>query len=276
MIAAYLQEEVETKLMILPYDTEAANWHAAERARLVAAGRTPSYIDEQIAAIATASDERELRSRYMDTVGEAFAAQRWGIHLLDDQSRLTAFDVYGVSNTFVELYEAVGRAVDPVMQYVVEHHAPAHEQLMLTPESWKQTTLYQYCCSRYDHEHIMTGPIVGSGRLIGTVHFARGCGTPAFNANDLANLSGICAHLSASLAMLRTQPRLNPLLTNRLTQRELQIAELVAQGLTNAEIGSQLWITENSIKQALKRMFRKLKVSARAELVARLRDSSNS
>ncbi|MCG5057710.1 helix-turn-helix transcriptional regulator [Limnoraphis robusta Tam1] len=32
-----------------------------------------------------------------------------------------------------------------------------------------------------------------------------------------------------------------------LTRRELQIAELVAQGLTNAEIGAQLWITQNSV-----------------------------
>lgn len=223
-------------------------------------------------AIATASDERELRSRYMDTVGEVFGSQRWGIYLLDDDSRLACVDVYGVSDTFVERYEAVGRAVDPVMRYVVEHHAPAHEQIMLTAERWKQSELYQHCCSRYDHEHIMTGPIVGRGRLIGTVHFARGCGTPAFDAKDLANLSAVCAHISATLAMLLAQPKLNHRLANRLTQRELQIAELVAQGLTNAEIGAELWITQNSVKQALKRIFRKLEVSARAEMVARLRD----
>ena len=61
-----------------------------------------------------------------------------------------------------------------------------------------------------------------------------------------------------------------PLKSDRLTSREVQIAELVAQGRTNAEIGAELWITENSVKQALKRMFRKLKVSSRAEMVAQL------
>jgi len=30
---------------------------------------------------------------------------------------------------------------------------------------------------------------------------------------------------------------------------------LVAKGLTNTEIGIELWITQNSVKQALKRMF---------------------
>jgi tRNA(fMet)-specific endonuclease VapC len=55
-IAAYLQEEVETKLVILPYDAEAANWHAAERARLVGTGRTPSFVDGQIAAISVVNN----------------------------------------------------------------------------------------------------------------------------------------------------------------------------------------------------------------------------
>ncbi len=50
----------------------------------------------------------------------------------------------------------------------------------------------------------------------------------------------------------------------------MQIAVLVAQGQTNAQIGVELWITENSVKQALKRMFRKLEVSSRAEMMAQL------
>jgi DNA-binding CsgD family transcriptional regulator len=45
---------------------------------------------------------------------------------------------------------------------------------------------------------------------------------------------------------------------------------LVALGRTNTEIGTELWITENSVKQALKRMFRKLEVSSRTEMVAQL------
>lgn len=36
----------------LPYDTAAAEWFAQERARLSAIGKTPSYADRQIAAVA--------------------------------------------------------------------------------------------------------------------------------------------------------------------------------------------------------------------------------
>lgn len=52
VIEAYLREEVEAKLLLLPYDNEAAKWHASERARLGKLGKTPSYVDTQIAAIA--------------------------------------------------------------------------------------------------------------------------------------------------------------------------------------------------------------------------------
>jgi DNA-binding CsgD family transcriptional regulator len=117
----------------------------------------------------------------------------------------------------------------------------------------------------------MTGPIVGEGRLIGTVQFARISGNPAYNTQDLLQLSAICAHISAKLALLRSQQELFlPKEEIYLTARELQIAALVAKGLTNAEIAAELWISQNTVKQTLKRIFRKLDVSARAEMVARL------
>jgi DNA-binding CsgD family transcriptional regulator len=118
----------------------------------------------------------------------------------------------------------------------------------------------------------MTGPIVCDGRLVGTLNLARDQGTDPFNGDDLADLSALCIHLSAKLATLRAKEAKisNSLLVSPLTARELEIAELVAQGLTNAEIGEQLWITQNSVKQALKRMFRKLGVSTRTEMVAKL------
>ncbi|HEY9735521.1 MAG TPA: LuxR C-terminal-related transcriptional regulator [Trichocoleus sp.] len=225
-------------------------------------------------AIATASTEQELRSRVMNEVSGYFGVQRWGIYLLNGRNDLASVDAKGVSDAFVERYQKWGKSVDPVLHYVMQNHAPAHEELVLPIGAWKHSELYQICCSEYDHEHIMTGPIVGNGQLVGTINFARIGNTPAFNQFDLARLGALCAHLSARLAELRQLPAAaqNPFL-KRLTPREVQIANLVARGLTNAEIGAELWITQNSVKQALKRMFRKLEVSARTEMVAKLRDN---
>ena len=55
-IEAYLTQVVAPAIPILPYDREAAAWHARERARLTAAGRTPPFADGMIAAVASTHD----------------------------------------------------------------------------------------------------------------------------------------------------------------------------------------------------------------------------
>ncbi|MBW4581943.1 MAG: LuxR family transcriptional regulator [Tildeniella nuda ZEHNDER 1965/U140] len=209
-------------------------------------------------AIAKAQDESELRQPVMAQVGEYFAATRWGLMFLDEFPTVDA-------NTPGIIRLALSLDHNPVLRYLVERHAPVHEEVILPPGVW------QTICPRADHGHVMTGPIVHNGQLVGGIAFTRHRDNSAFDAQNLADLSALCLHLSTRLAALRVQPIALPTLNyDKLTSRESQIAELVAQGLTSAEIGAALWITENSVKQALKRMFRKLKVSSRAEMVAQL------
>ncbi len=56
MIEKYLNEVIGRSIPILPYDDRAAQWHAKERARLAARGKTPPFVDGQIAAIAYVND----------------------------------------------------------------------------------------------------------------------------------------------------------------------------------------------------------------------------
>jgi tRNA(fMet)-specific endonuclease VapC len=48
----YLEEVVRAVFPILPYDEAAAAWHGRERARLEDEGRSPPFVDGQVAAIA--------------------------------------------------------------------------------------------------------------------------------------------------------------------------------------------------------------------------------
>lgn len=48
----YLNGVVRPSFAILPYDDAAAEWHGRQRARLEEEGRTPPFVDGQIAAIA--------------------------------------------------------------------------------------------------------------------------------------------------------------------------------------------------------------------------------
>lgn len=206
-------------------------------------------------AINQVKNEQDLRSQVVPQIGEYFAAKRSGIfffdqlHLLDKKIHKT-------------LEIALSIEHNPIARYLVERHSPVHEALVASPKVWTMI------CPRPDHWHVMAGPIVSCGQLVGVFGCTREQSMPAFDTQNIADLSGICLHLSVWTATVRAPYQ--PFKTNRLTPRELEIAELVALGRTNAEIGTELWITENSVKQALKRMFRKLEVSSRAQMVAQL------
>lgn len=208
-------------------------------------------------AIARARDEAELRQQILANVGEYFAATRWKLWFREDFPTQTA-----KMPAMMKL--ALSLDYNPVLRYLVERHTTVREQAILPPGAW------QRICPRADHGHVLAGPIVSQGQLVGGIALTRHRNNPAFDADCAADLSAICLHFSTKLAALRSKPIALALNCDRLTPREAEIAELVARGLTNRKIGTVLWITENSVKQALKRMFRKLDVSSRAEMVAKL------
>ncbi|MFP4226485.1 MAG: VapC toxin family PIN domain ribonuclease, partial [Desulfobacterales bacterium] len=51
-LESFLENVIRQNIDILPYDEKAAQWHALNRARLSAEGKTPSFVDGQIAGIA--------------------------------------------------------------------------------------------------------------------------------------------------------------------------------------------------------------------------------
>jgi DNA-binding NarL/FixJ family response regulator len=58
-----------------------------------------------------------------------------------------------------------------------------------------------------------------------------------------------------------------------LTDRELEVLELVAQGLSNGAIATRLHLSEKTIRNSVSTIFTKLGVGSRAELIARARDA---
>jgi DNA-binding CsgD family transcriptional regulator len=214
-------------------------------------------------AISQVQNETDLRSSLAPKIGEYFVAKRSGIFV---------FDQLLADRKFQNIFKvALSVEHNPVARYIAERHTPVHEGLVTSPKTWA------ILCPRPDHWHVMAGPIIDRGQLVGAVGCTRDRSMPAFDTQNLSDLSAICLHLSVWTTTVRFKPIEPPqeiqqqsLSNHCLTPRELQVAELVALGRTNAEIGTVLWITENSVKQALKRMFRKLKVSSRAEMVAQL------
>jgi len=55
--------------------------------------------------------------------------------------------------------------------------------------------------------------------------------------------------------------------TPRLTERELEVLKLVAQGLTNRDIAAELYISENTVKNHVRNILEKLHLHSRMEAV---------
>lgn len=230
-----------------------------------------SHLQSLFQAINQATDEDELRSQVAPKIGEHFAATRSGIFFFD---RILAAE-RNLNPAFKKAIETVlSTERNPIARYLAEQHAPVHESLVTSPKAW------QIICPRPDHWHVMAGPVVTKGRLVGVLGCTREKSQPTFDNQDLADVSAICLHLSVWAATVRIQ-QLSSFAKNflgndavplsaRLTARERQIADLVSLGKKNAEVGTELWITENSVKQALKKIFRKLEVSSRTEMATKL------
>ena len=76
----YLYEVVLEAFAILPYDAAAADWHALERAKLQRPGRTPPFIDGQIAAVALVNDLVLVTRNVADYAGfEGLRVEDWSL-----------------------------------------------------------------------------------------------------------------------------------------------------------------------------------------------------
>ncbi len=78
--------------------------------------------------------------------------------------------------------------------------------------------------------------------------------------------------IAAATASTRLSPEASAAIAD-LTERERQIAILMAQGLTNAQIGSRLHLSLATVKAHLTRLFMKLGTDNRVSAAMRVRDA---
>ncbi len=74
----YLNDVVRPAIAVLAYDVAAASWHAEERARLQAIGKTAPFVDGMIAAIARTHGLTLVTRNLSDVDGfEGLVVERW-------------------------------------------------------------------------------------------------------------------------------------------------------------------------------------------------------
>jgi len=81
----------------------------------------------------------------------------------------------------------------------------------------------------------------------------------------------LLSHFGAGFSIESSQPTGDTLI-EPLTERELQVLRLIAQGLSNREIGERLFLALSTVKGHNQIIFDKLQVQRRTEAVARARE----
>ena len=84
-------------------------------------------------------------------------------------------------------------------------------------------------------------------------------------------VSKLLSHFGADFPIKSSQPTGDTLI-EPLTERELEVLRLIAQGLSNREIGERLFLALSTVKGHTRIIFDKLQVQRRTEAVARARE----
>ena len=71
----------------------------------------------------------------------------------------------------------------------------------------------------------------------------------------------------ATLALLTRDP-VSPERTPKVTRRELEVLQLISEGLSTREISRRLWVTDETVKTHVRRLLAKLEARTRAHAVA--------
>ncbi|MGB3535324.1 MAG: hypothetical protein WBA13_17635 [Microcoleaceae cyanobacterium] len=132
-------------------------------------------------SITQSKNEQAIKGQISTQFRDYFEATRGGIFFFD---QMTAVD----SNLQKVFKIALSPEHNPIIRYLMERHAPIHDAIIISPKAWK------LICPRADHRHVMVGPVVSNGELIGAVGFTRTQGMPAFNQQNLVDLSALFLH----------------------------------------------------------------------------------
>ena len=214
----------------------------------------------------------DVNGAALDTIRRVFGAHTAAVLFLDDSMRTMDRACFGVRQTDVEEYETLWRPHDLVFSAVMARAAPVHNWQVYREGEWERSVAYVQYGRRLDIYQYMSSPIFGSsGNLVGVLNFCRRPHERPLNAASVETAGTLSGFLSATLSRVCSRPGDGePTAAEGLSARELQVARLAASGRNNLQIALQLGLARETVKQTLRRVYRKLDASGRAPMAARL------
>ncbi len=234
-------------------------------------------VDELLAA----RGPDELADRCVEELRRRFRRPMLGVYLLDaDGGPAHHAAVRGVSDAFAARYERSGRQIDPVLSAAIRRRAVTYNLMLMPLDHWRRTEVYRRVAYLDRFTHVAIAPVVSDGRVTATIHVGDDERGRSFGAGELREIAGLSRVLSVVLrehrrregdraaAEIGAADRVAASLP-ALTPREREVAALVVEELTDAEIGRALHVSPHTVRQHLKNIYRKLEVRSRVGLTRR-------
>lgn len=169
----------------------------------------------------------------------------------------------GMRETQRDLYLQRWRQHDPTYRAALELHAAVRDS-----DVHGQTecaALSAGFSERLGGASYLVAPLYSQdGGCAGSLHLWRRADGSSFSELDRVQATAFAGLLS----MIMTRVSFGVEAVPRLAPREHQVAQLAANGHTNRAIASELGVAPETVKQTLKRVFRKVSVGSRTELAA--------
>jgi DNA-binding CsgD family transcriptional regulator len=212
--------------------------------------------------------QSRLTAALLDHSPKLLRGSAAGVAWFGDAFEMTDVQLVGVPAPLVNHYEKCGFEIDDVQKAALTLGIATHN-LQLGDESfWLRHPMYREMGRPSGLLHYMAAPIAVDGRIRGVFGVARRTDGAPFTETDRCDAMAIAMFASSTLTRLSLLES-EPWDTLRLlTSRERTIADCVARGLTNKEIGTLLLVSVNTVKAALKSIFAKLNVDSRSRLAS--------
>lgn len=122
---------------------------------------------------------------------------------------------------------------------------------------------------------IICVPMHYMGIFIGSIYLESVC-KDGLNESIISVIKGVIPSLMLKQTRIKNvnlQNLFNPKMgTSSLTDRELEVLELVAEGLSNIEISKQLFVSQGTVKSHLNNIYSKLEVDSRIKAVVKAKE----
>jgi DNA-binding CsgD family transcriptional regulator len=174
----------------------------------------------------------------------------------------------GLRQIHVEEYMTYWRSRDPILAAAVTRRLAVRDADVPDCRAQTRPPICFDFAKRLGVGAYLVAPVYGpDGGIAGTFHLCRRAHDSPFRVEHVEKMMVFSGFLSAMLARLHVS---NKEPNVELAPREYQVALLAGRGLTNPDIARQLGLARETVKQTLRRVYRKASVGSRTELAVHL------